>query len=171
MMNQKLGNYGKPITQTRYFEISAGNLWKLISSPGNLNDCHPFCLRNDVLQWNDEGHKDCLIYLNGRTYIRNFQSWDEGNGYTLNIGEEGGKQSFVIWSIVEISENKSKLSITVYPYLLAKLPKIISFLPYTIWIRPRLEKYLESVLTGFEYVSVNNKPVPRNYFGRHPWFS
>ena len=65
-------------------------------------------------------HKDSLIYLNGRTYIRNFQSWDEGNGYTLNIGEEGGKQSFVIWSIVEISENKSKLSITVYPYLLAK---------------------------------------------------
>ena len=97
MMNQKLDNYGNPITQIRFFEISAENLWKLISSPGNLNDCHPYCLNNEVLQWDEEGHKDCLIYLNGRTYIRNFQSWNEGSGYTLNIGEEGGKQSFVIW--------------------------------------------------------------------------
>ena len=171
MMNQKLDNYGNPITQIRFFEISAENLWKLISSPGYLNDCHPYCLNNEVLQWDEEGHKDCLIYLNGLTYIRNFQSWNEGSGYTLNIGEEGGKQSFVIWSIEEISENKSKLSITVYPYLLANLPRIISFLPYTFWIRPRLENYLKSVLTGFEYVSINNEPVPRNYFGRHPWFS
>ena len=171
MMNQKLENYRVPISQSRYFKISADNLWELISSPGNLNDCHPYCLSNDVIQWNEEGHKDCLIYLNGRTYIRKFQSWNEGKGYTLDIGEEGGRQSFVIWSIEEISENKSKLSITVYPYLLAKLPRIISFLPYTIWIRPRLEKYLKSVLTGFEFVAINNKPVPRNYFGRHPWFS
>lgn len=171
MINQKLKNYSDPITQSKNFEISAASLWELISSPGNLNDCHPYCLRNEVLQWNEKGHKDRLIYLNSRTYIRRFQSWNEGSGYTLIIGEEGDKQSLVTWSIEEISLYKSKLTISVYPYLLAKLPRIISFLPYVIWIRPRLKKYLKSVLSGFEYVVINDEAVPRNYFGPHPWFS
>ena len=171
MLNQKLENYSNPIAQVKNFEISAESLWELISSPGNLNDCHPYCLRNEVLQWNEKGHKDRLIYLNSRTYIRRFQSWNEGSGYTLIIGEEGDKQSLVTWSIEEISLYKSKLTISVYPYLLAKLPRIISFLPYVIWIRPRLKKYLKSVLSGFEYVVINDEAVPRNYFGPHPWFS
>ena len=171
MINQKLKNYSDPITQSKNFEISTASLWELISSPGNLNDCHPYCLRNEVVQWNEKGHKDRLIYLNSRTYIPRFQSWNEGSGYTLIIGEEGDKQSLVTWSIEEISLYKSKLTISVYPYLLAKLPRIISFLPYVIWIRPRLKKYLKSVLSGFEYVAINNEAVPRNNFGRHPWFS
>ena len=58
------------------------------------------------------GHVDWLAYLNGRTYIRQFLTWNEGDGYTLRIGEENGLQSFVQWEIDAISENKSQLTIT-----------------------------------------------------------
>ena len=143
----------------------------LISQPGNLNDCHPFCESNEVIQWNEDGHVDRLVYLNGRTYIRQFLTWDEGKGYSLRIGEENGLQSFVQWEIDAISEDKSQLRITVYPYLLAGYPKVVSFLPYQFWIKPRMRQYLRSVVSGFEHVARTGEPVPRNHFGRHPWFS
>jgi hypothetical protein len=34
-----------------------------------------------------------------------------------------------------------------------------------------LKKYLESVVRGFEWYVMRGEPVPRNQFGRHPWFS
>ena len=159
------------ISVRQSFYVSSDVLWKLISAPGNLNDCHPFCKSNEVLQWDGEGHMDRLVYLNGRTYIRQFLTWDEGEGYTLRIGEENGLQSFVQWEINAISENKSQLTITVDPYLLAGYPKVVSFLPYQFWIKPRMRRYLRSVVSGFEYVARTGEPVPRNHFGRHPWFS
>ena len=97
-----------------------------------------FCKSNEALQWDDEGQIDCLVYLNGRTYIRHFLTWDVGEGYTLRIGEENGLQSFVKWEIDSISENESQLTITVHPYLLAGYPKVVSFLPYQLWIKPRM---------------------------------
>ena len=160
-----------PVSVEKSFDVSSDVLWKLISAPGNLNDCHPFCESNEVIQWDEDGHIDRLVYLNGRTYIRQFLTWDEGYGYTLRIGEENGLQSFVQWEIDAISENESQLRITVHPYLLAGYPKILSFLPYQFWIIPRMRQYLRSVVSGFEYVAQTGEPVPRNHFGSHPWFS
>ena len=160
-----------PISVKKLFDVSSEVLWKLVSAQGNLNDCHPFCKSNEVIQWDEDGHVDRLVYLNGRTYIRQFLTWDEGRGYTLRIGEENGLQSFVQWEIGAISENKSQLTITVHPYLLAGYPKIVSFFPYQLWIKPRMRRYLQSVVSGFEYVARTGEPVPRNHFGRHPWFS
>ena len=160
-----------PISVKQSFDIPSDALWKLISAPGNLNECHPFCKSNEAIQWDKEGHVDRLVYLNGRTYIRQFLTWDEGEGYTLRIGKENGLQSLVQWKIDTVSENKSRLTITVHPYLLAGYPKIVSFLPYQFWIKPRMRRYLRSVVSGFEYVAQTGEPVPRNYFGRHRWFS
>ena len=160
-----------PISVKKAFDVPKYVLWKLISAPGNLNDCHPFCESNEVIQWDGEDHIDQLVYLNGRTYIRQFLTWDEGKGYTLRIGEENSLQSFVEWEIDAISENKSQLTITVHPFLLAGYPKAVSFLPYQLWIKPRMRRYLRSVVSGFEYVARTGEPVPRNHFGRHPWFS
>ena len=87
-----------PISSSEKFGISVEQLWDLISSPGNLNKTHPFCKSNDAIVWDDE-HKDRLEYLNGRTYIRNFQTWSPNEGYTLLIGEENGPQSYVVWEI------------------------------------------------------------------------
>ena len=85
------------------YEISSEKMWELISKPGNLNSSHPFCKTNEIISWNDENHSDRLVYLNGRNYIRNFQTWEEGKGYTLLIGEENGAQSFVKWEIEKLS--------------------------------------------------------------------
>ena len=160
-----------PISVKKSFDVSSEVLWKLVSAQGNLNDCHPYCQSNESIQWDEDGHVDRLVYLNGRTYIRQFLTWDEGEGYTLRIGEENGLQSFVQWEINAIAENKSQLTITVHPYLLAGYPKVVSFLPYQFWIKPRMRRYLRSVVSGFEYVARTGEPVPRNHFGRHPWFS
>ena len=118
------------ITVSKTIKVPKNVLWELISTPGNLNNCHPFCSSNEVIQWDKEDHIDRLVYLNGRTYTRKFASWQEGLGYTLYIGEEGGYQSFVEWSLQEMDKQTSRLSITVHPYLLAGFPKFVSFLPY-----------------------------------------
>lgn len=160
-----------PISVSKRFEIPVDELWTLISTPGNLNECHPFCKSNEVLEWTDESHIDRLVYLNDRTYVRRFLTWDEGQGYTLRIGEDDGLLSFVEWTIRSLSETTSELNIRVHPYLLAGIPKIISYLPYKFWVRPKLHKYLTSVVSGFEHVARTKEPVPRNHFGRHSWFS
>ena len=159
------------VSQTVCYDCDTDELWKIISEPGNLNNSHPFCKSNEAIQWSKEEHSDRLVYLNELNFIRNFLTWDEGLGYTLLIGEAGGPQSYVVWEIDSAPEGKSKLTITVYPHILAGLPIIIAYLPHTMWVRPRLQKYLRSVLSGYEYYLQNGKAVPRNHFGRHPWFS
>ena len=81
-------------------------VWKSISSPGNLNDSHPFCQENTVQNWPGEGSVDTLEYLNGFIIVRKFQSWNEGEGYSLLIGREGGRKSFVEWSLSEVNEKE-----------------------------------------------------------------
>ena len=160
-----------PITCHKHFNLEVNELWKLISSPGNLNNSHPFCKKNEVIVWDEINHIDKLLYLNGRLYIRNFKTWEENKGYTLLIGEENGAQSYVIWNIDKIAEKKTKLTITVYPFILSKLSQPSSYVPYYLLVKPRMTSYLNSVLGGFKYYCDNNRKVPRNYFGKHRWFS
>lgn len=149
----------------------AEELWDVISMPGNLELCHPFCARNPVDVWPGEGSRDEIHYLNGWVFERQFRSWIEGVGYDLEIGERGGRKSFVSWRIVPSSSDAATLRITVYPHLLQQLPVMIRRFPYRWWIRPMLTKYLSSVVRGFEWYVIRGEPVPRNQFGTHPWFS
>ncbi len=153
------------------FSLTKSELWALISRSGNLNECHPFCRQNDPIEWHENSHIDRLEYLNGLTYIRQFLNWNEESGYDLVIGEKDGPQSYVVWKITELDSGKCRLSITVYPYLLANINKAISLLPFVFYIRPKLRNYLKSVLRGFVFYADNNQPVPRNHWGRHSWFS
>ena len=172
-MDEQTTNYLKRwgIHQEFTYPFSKTKLWSLISRPGNLNDCHPFCKENEALNWDGSNHTDRLEYLNGMTYVRQVLNWNEGEGYDLIIGKENGPQSYVVWQITELNDNQSSLSITVYPYLLANLNKAVSFLPFVLYIRPKLRTYLKSVLRGFDYYAEHNQPVPRNYWGKHSWFS
>tara|TARA_B100001778_G_C18415874_1_gene551072 strand:+ start:144 stop:665 length:522 start_codon:yes stop_codon:yes gene_type:complete len=158
------------VSQSLVFDLSTNQLWELISTEGNLNSSHPFCKSNEAIEWTNGNYRDKLVYLNDRTYIRKFQTWEEGKGYTLIIGEENGPQSFVEW-VIRDEGNKSKLTITVYPFILAKLPKILAILPHKLWVQPRLNSYLKSVLLGFKHYAMTGNSVPRNHFGKHPWFS
>ena len=87
-----------------------------------------------------------------------------------NSGSNNNNQSFVEWRIKE-EESGVRLSITVYPFLLSTWPKILSFLPYFLYINIKLKSYLNSVLSGIEWFIEKNTPVPRNKFGKHSWFS
>ena len=116
------------------------------------------------------GSKDVLIYLSGLRYERYFTGWNEGKGYTLQIGGREGKKSKVTWEISS-DENNIFLSITIYPHFLANTPRFFSFLPYKLLIRPKLTTYLHSVLGGINYYLVEKESVPKNHFGTHKWFS
>jgi len=172
-MDEQISNFlqRRSVAFSLEYPLSKDQLWQLISRGGNLNECHPFCLANDVIDWDENSHVDKLVYLNGLTYIRRFLNWNEGEGYDLLIGKEEGPQSYVNWEISQIDENNSSLTITVYPYLLTSMNKILSFLPFILYIRPKLKNYLKSVLNGFLYFSDNGKPVPRNHWSKHSWFS
>ena len=152
------------------YDYSVENLWKVVSSPNYLNNVHPFCKENSIIKWNNDHHEDKILYLNDKTYIRKFVSWKALKGYDLWIGDNNKDQSFVEWRL-EKAGNRSKLTITVYPFLLSNWPRILSFLPYFLYINIKLKSYLFSVLSGIEWYMKEKTPVPKNQFGRHSWFS
>ena len=63
-------------------------VWEIISSKNALELFHPYCLKNDVI---DYKKKDKLVYLNGLIYIREFSVWKPNKGFELSIGKKGGK--------------------------------------------------------------------------------
>ena len=157
-------------TNSEVFSQKPEQLWDAISKENNLNDTHPFCKNNNTLAWSDVEHRDQIEYLNGMKLTRVFTKWLEGKGYDLWIGEESGPKSYVKWRIADHKQG-SKLTITVYPHLLRKWPKLISFIPYYLYIDPKLKSYLSSVVRGFKWYLDNGSSVPKNKFGKHSWFS
>ena len=79
--------------------------------------------------------------------------------------------STVSWRILPVVDQGCILTITIYPHLLQDLPAAIRWLPYLLHVGPMLERYLTSVVRGFEWYLIRGEPVPRNQFGSHPWFS
>ena len=152
------------------YDYSVENLWKVVSSSNYLNNVHPFCKENSIIKWNNDHHEDKILYLNDKTYIRKFVSWRALKGYDLWIGDNNKDQSFVEWRLEKVG-SRSKLTITVYPFLLSTWPRILSFLPYFLYINIKLKSYLFSVLSGIDWYIKENTPVPKNQFGKHSWFS
>ena len=152
------------------YDYSVENLWKVVSSPNYLNNVHPFCKENSIIKWNNDHHEDKILYLNDKTYIRKFVSWRALKGYDLWIGDNNKDQSYVEWRLEKVG-SRSKLTITVYPFLLSTWPRIFSFLPYFLYIDIKLKSYLFSVLSGVDWYIKENTPVPKNQFGKHSWFS
>ena len=162
--------YKQSIQVIKEINATEDELWDVISQPGHLELTHPFSKSHSVTSWPGVESNDVLIYLSGLRYERYFIDWNEGNGYTLQIGGREGKKSKVIWEISS-KENKTFLSITIYPHFLANTPRFFSFLPYELLIRPKLTSYLNSVLGGIDYYLVKKESVPKNHFGTHKWFS
>ena len=152
------------------YDYSVENLWEVVSSPNYLNNVHPFCKENSIIKWKHDHHEDKILYLNEKTYIRKFVSWRPLKGYDLWIGDNNKDQSYVEWRLEKVG-SRSKLTITVYPFLLSAWPRIFSFLPYFLYINIKLKSYLFSVLSGIDWYIKENTPVPKNQFGKHSWFS
>jgi hypothetical protein len=160
-----------PVAFEKTIAAPAQTVWEAISMPGNLEQCHPFCASNPVQRWPGPDSRDEVHYLNGWIYERRFRQWIDGVGYDLEVGRRGGGLSSVSWRISPIDDHSCSLRITVCPHALQHLPMVIRWLPHVLRLRPMLRKYLESVVGGFEWYLTRGEPVPRDNFGKHPWFS
>ena len=160
-----------PVMFEQPISVPAEMVWNTISMPGNLEQCHPFCVKNPVEVWPGEGSRDEIHYLSGWIYERRFNRWIDGVGYDLEIGRQGGGKSFVSWRIKPQGNHNCILKISIYPHVLQNLSVVIRWLPHILYIRPLLRRYLSSVTRGFEWYVIRGEPVPRNQFGEHPWFS
>jgi hypothetical protein len=160
-----------PVAVARKIEAPVEGVWEVISMPGNLEPCHPFCERDAVETWPGPGSRDEVHYLNGWIYQPRIIEWYEGIGYDLDIGRRGGRSSPVSWRVHPLDPEHSMLTICVYPFVLQHLPVFIRRMPHLDRVRPLLKRYLDSVTRGFEWFISRDEPVPRSQFGRHPWFS
>ena len=160
-----------PVGVEQAIAAPANAVWNAIAMPGNLELCHPFCASNPVHAWPGTNSSDEIRYLSGWVYERQFLRWIEGSGYDLEIGRRGGAKSFVSWRINPIDDRSCTLKITVYPNVLQHVPVVIRWIPHWLRLRPMLKKYLRSVVKGFEWYVTRGEPVPRDEFGKHPWFS
>ena len=81
------------------------------------------------------------------------------------------ERNLVLYGQDPINDQKCSLSINVYMYKQQFAPIGFSWIVTLLYIRPLLRKYLFSVVNGFEYYLQTGKPVSKNHFGVHPWFS
>ena len=164
-------NYNNSILHKETFDLSVNELWKLISKPSNLELYHPFCKSNTPIEWNDKNRADKLEYLNGTILERHFVSWEKDRGYNLYIGRKNGRKSYVCWTLKTINDSQTELSIRVHPWIFNQGSRFIEFIPFNLFVRPRLKSYLQSVLGGLKWHVVHQKTTPRNHFGKLAWFS
>jgi hypothetical protein len=95
----------------------------------------------------------------------------KGVDTNLKLEKKNGRKSTVKWRLIEKSNSRSNLRITVLPNIYSNKNFIIYIIAYLFVIRPGISKYLKSVLNGYKWYLVNRTPVPRNHFGSHKWFS
>lgn len=163
--------YLKPCSDSIVIKTDSQRVWNVISKQGNLELCHPFCKSNPIEKWAGDKSIDYVNYYNGVKYQRIFTNWIDGQGYDLLIGRKNGEKSKVIWRINQLDDKSCELKITIYPHDIIKYSNIIKFLINSLYVKPMLRKYLSSVLKGFQYFIETGKPVKKNQFGTHKWFS
>jgi hypothetical protein len=127
--------------------------------------------KNPVFEWPGPNSHDEIHYFNGMVLERRFTAWHEDVGYDLEIGRDGGRTSVVSWRIKPVGSRKCAVGITVFPHLLQGVPTAVRWVPHLLRLRPQLRRYLGSVLRGLDWFIVNGRPVRRNQFGSHRWFS
>lgn len=157
---------------SRSIAATPSDLWAAISAPGNLEHAHPFCARNPVGEWPGPHARDEVHYLSGWIYRRQFTDWIDGVGYDLTIGSPGEHPSQVSWRISDgETSGRADLTIAIRPRPLDRIPILVQRPVQFAYVRPLLRNYLDSVVRGFGWWITSGEPVPKNQFGRHPWFS
>ena len=133
--------------------LPKSKILNLIREPGNLNKYHPFCKKNEIINWPGNGSVDHLEYHNGMKFNREFYNWTD-NGYDLRIG---GKRNMAIvnW-VVEGDESRSSLRFRINPNIKNYIPIeniLIQRLFWFLYIKPMLQSYINHVIKGFNPVS------------------
>ena len=115
-MNKNSKQYNRSVSYKKKIAFPVNDVWKIISTPSNLELFHPFCLKNTVEKWPGENSKDSIEYYNGMILNRTFVNWIKNEGYDLFIGRKNGSLSFVSWRIKKVSDNSCTIKISVYPH-------------------------------------------------------
>ena len=139
----------------------------LIKSKNNLEKFHPFCLKNEVINWDKGNSIDYVYYFSGKKYKRKFVKWNN-DGYELEIYEDR-KLAKICWSVL-VNDDQSIVSIQAKPYLPYK-SGFINRLVFHIYVKYMLNTYLNAVLRGLKFYIENNIIVKENQFGKHRWYS
>lgn len=143
----------------------------MVSTPGYLELCHPFCASNDVQRWPGADAVDTIVYYGGRVVERHFTAWEEDTGYDLLVTTTGGAdQARVGWRIDPGDETACRLTVTLEPLFFDHVPGAVRWIPY-LAVRSRMKRYLEAAVAGVVYYTETGERVARNQFGHHPWFS
>ena len=151
--------------------LPKSKILNLIREPGNLNKYHPFCKKNEIINWPGDGSVDHLEYHNGMKFNREFYNWND-NGYDLRIG---GKRNMAIvnW-VVEGDEGRSSLRVRINPNIKNYIHienRLIERLFWFLYIKPMLQSYINHVIKGFNHFMKTETNVLPNQFGSHRWFS
>lgn len=160
----------KPIEVSQPIAVSPEDVWAVISTPGYLEECHPFCASNPVYEWPGPGSADALVYYSGRRIERRFISWHEGVGYDLEVSDANGSAAWVSWRIGDWNSGMT-LTICLVPRMLDSLPAAVRWVPQAAVVRPMMRRYLRAVVRGVEWRVTTGETVRRNQFGAHRWFS
>jgi len=162
-------------TVKRKIGVNSGceEVWSLMTSPGKLENYHPFCRSNEVLKWDAENSVDLIKYYNGKILKRSFYDWNDKCGYRLIINDMRKDIADVRWKILTSDSDTTNLSIEIriLDGALLSYPRIINRILLTFYVLPLLGSYLESVLKGFKYFSETGSSVSKNQFGNNPLFS
>ena len=157
-------------------DATFARVWEVISQPGSLNLCHPFCKENIVKNWSGKDSADRIIYYNGMELERNFIEWEIEKGYKFLIGKKEEKKKtevhYEIKKLKDVGEGeKTLVLVSLKMPDLERIPVILRWIPHFLYLKPKMKKYQDSVLKGFEYYIKTGKPVERNQFGSHSLFS
>jgi hypothetical protein len=172
LINQELRE--SEITYQTNINCSKEKLWEVISTPGNLEFCHPFCKENTVTRWGEVGAKDTIQYYNGLKLHRLFTEWNIGKGYKLLIGRGKYATAKVIWEITAKEDRISILSISINIYSDIALKRYSKFLRWVIkefYLLPNMSNYVKDVVKGFKYYIETGNSVKKNQFGNNRMFS
>ena len=162
---------GEPVTMGRIIHVPTTAIWKVISTPGQLNKYHPYCRENMVYKWPGVGSRDGLVYHSGLYWERDFIGWTEGVGYDLEIGPPQRKSAWISWNLRHLGEAQCELSLTVTPMLESHLLETTKKVFVQTYFGTSTEVYLDSFLQGVEHFITTGQEVEARQFGAHPLYA
>ena len=157
------------VTSTQHIDVPAPTLWAAITSDRHLEACHPY-IQKHTMNTSTSGLSDVITYLNGVTFSRESTAWMDGVGYDLKVGKASEPKNEVAWRIEAVSPTSCKLSISVTPRAVEKLPKLARGLALVVFVRRHVRRYLNAVTRGIKIWMETGKPIDKAAFPRHPWF-
>jgi hypothetical protein len=140
-------------------------VWNAITEAGHLKKIHPYCKSHHSTQWNAVGCKDSGMFYSGIKLFREIIAYKEHEFYTVKVTHKNNLETFVTFTVQEITAKKIKLSITINSNSYKRIPRPLWFVFVGQKVHKFLRFYLYSLLSGTAFYSETGIAVTRNQFG------